>query len=103
LGDPEVEAAAVKIQASFRKHISKQNTDGKEGSNEEGPGTSGASGLADKTTEAQNDANKANGNGEEEEVDIDLKDPEVADAAAKIQAGFKKHMLKKKKSEPNTK
>lgn len=37
------------------------------------------------------------GQAEEEVVDIDLNDPEVADAAAKIQLGFKKHMMKKKK------
>lgn len=45
----------------------------------------GTSGEAPKAAEA------------EEEVNIDLNDPEVAVAAEKIQAGFKKHMMKKKK------
>lgn len=86
LSDPGVEAAAVKIQNSFRRHLSKQNvsvSDKGATSGEDGPEGPGTSEQASKN--------------EEEEVDIDLNDPEVADAAAKIQAGFKKHMMKKKK------
>ena len=33
---------------------------------------------------------------EEEEIDIDLNDPEVADAALKIQAGFRGHQSRQK-------
>lgn len=96
LEDPDVEKAAIKIQASFRKHLSKQNlaksshdlppADVGEETNKESVGeNAGTSGETHK------------GNAEEEEVDIDLNDPEVAVAAEKIQAGFKKHMMKKKK------
>lgn len=71
----------------------------------DGPGTSGQSGpeesLGSQAPKPEAQAGEAQSNEpvkpEEEEVDIDLNDPDVADAAAKIQAGFKKHMLKKKK------
>lgn len=36
------------------------------------------------------------GKNEEEEVDIDLNDPDVANAAVKIQAGFRAHIKAKK-------
>lgn len=60
----------------------------KSDSKSEGPSTSG---------QEAGPSGQATGDQAEEEVDIDLNDPEVADAAVKIQAGFKKHMMKKKK------
>jgi hypothetical protein len=88
LKDPDVEKAAVKIQASFRRHLSKEKNLGEEPKKEaESVGDKeGTSGGAPKGSQE-----------EEEEVDIDLNDPDVAVAAEKIQAGFKKHMMKKKK------
>jgi hypothetical protein len=41
--------------------------------------------------------NSQSSNPPEEEIDIDLNDPAVEAAAAKIQASFKGHMMKKKK------
>lgn len=85
-----MEKAAVKIQASFRGHLSRQKLSQvnleQTSSKTEGPSTS-----------AQRAGPGAQAAGEEEEVDIDLDDPDVAVAAVKIQAGFKKHMMKKKK------
>ena len=39
---------------------------------------------------------------EEEEIDIDLNDPDVAKAAVKIQSSFKNLMSKKKKTQSGT-
>ena len=36
----------------------------------------------------------------EEELDVDLSDPELAVAATKIQASFRGHMTRKNKEEP---
>lgn len=87
-----MEKAAVKIQAGFRGHLSRQKLSQahleQSSSKTEGPSTSG---------QDAGPSGQATGGQEEEEVDIDLNDPDVADAAVKIQAGFKKHMMKKKK------
>lgn len=85
LEDPDVEKAAIKIQASFKRHLSKEKKLGEEPKMSVGD-KEGTSGAAPKGSQE-----------EEEEVDIDLNDPDVAVAAEKIQAGFKKHMMKKKK------
>ncbi|XP_060585652.1 neurofilament medium polypeptide-like isoform X5 [Ruditapes philippinarum] len=69
LNDPEVNAAALKIQAGFKGHKTRQQ-------------------LKESKTE-QKTEEKVDDKKEEEEVDIDLKDPEVEKAALKIQAGFK--------------
>ena len=44
---------------------------------------------------ATENAKKTEGQAQEEEVDIDLKDPEVQDATRKIQMAFKKRQGKK--------
>merc|ERR1712176_1482415 len=75
MDDPEVAAAAAKIQAGYRgmqtrQELRERKVNFGEGLNED-----------KKDTE-----NKQEG---EEEIDIDLEDPDVQDAAVKIQAGFK--------------
>jgi len=92
LEDPEVQQAAVKIQAGFRRHLtSKQGASDTVAADGTAPGgSSDAAGQGE--TSSQQGAPPAE---EEEEVDIDLNDPDVADAAAKIQAGFRRHMKKK--------
>ena len=74
LEDPDVAKAAVKIQAGFRGLQDRQ----KVRSMKEGQGQTAEAGAPEDAP-----------NGQEEEIDIDLEDPEVAKAAEKIQAGFK--------------
>ena len=92
LDDPEVEKAAVKIQAGFSrfKAKKKQNTETKPES------TSLNQNKPETTSLNQNKSSKEE---EEEEVDIDLTDPEVEKAEVKIQAGFSRF----KKSKTNRK
>ena len=78
LEDPDVEAAATKIQASFKGHKARKD-------------------MKDKKLESESQAqldNDDNGK-DEEEIDIDLDDPDVEAAATKIQAGFKGHKARK--------
>ena len=83
LNDPDVEQAATKIQAGFkgmkaRKEVhalKEDNKDIKEGTTEE----------VASTLNESSDRNLV----KEEVIDIDLNDPDVEDAATKIQAGFK--------------
>merc|ERR1712242_84859 len=69
IDDPEVAAAASKIQAGYKGMKTRQEMREKKVNFEEG--------LDKKDSH------------EEQEIDIDLEDPEVQDAAVKIQAGFK--------------
>ncbi|XP_021374264.1 titin-like isoform X3 [Mizuhopecten yessoensis] len=78
LTDPDVEKAAVKIQASFKGLRARKTKNQQEAAPKE----------AEKKTEAQ-----------EEEIDIDLNDPETAQAALKIQAGFRGYKTRKEVKE----
>ncbi|XP_052283963.1 uncharacterized protein LOC127880669 isoform X4 [Dreissena polymorpha] len=73
LTDPEVNAAALKIQAGFRGHQSRQQVK--------------------EMKEARNSATTDRSN--KDDIDIDLDDPETEKAALKIQAGFKGYQTRK--------
>lgn len=87
LNDPEVEKAAVKIQAGFKGFKTRQEIKAKQQSEGEGTETKEAEAGESKTEEAPAEGEEAKTEGEA--VDIDLNDPEVLQAATKIQAGFK--------------
>ncbi|XP_018336816.1 neuromodulin-like isoform X2 [Agrilus planipennis] len=87
LNEEGLEEAATKIQASFRGHLVRKQMDKDE--KQEGKGDS------------------KNSDNTQEEVDIDLTDPDLNDAAMKIQASFRGHMARKEneqqKSQPEGK
>ena len=96
LDDPEVEAAATKIQAGFkghkaRKQVKEMQSDKKGGDDEEKQEDE-----IDKKNEEESEEKK------EDEIDIDLTDPDVEAAATKIQAGFKGHKARKEVSQMKT-
>lgn len=103
LNDPEVQAAATKIQASFRGH--KAREDVKQKKEEEAAALKIQSSFRGHKAREQVKEIKESRSGEsveasptkepekpaEDEVDIDLNDPEVQGAALKIQASFRGH------------
>ncbi|XP_046543958.1 triadin-like isoform X5 [Haliotis rubra] len=83
LNDPDVNRAAVKIQAGFKGHLVRKNMQNYKVDDEPAPET------AVKPVD-------------EEIVDIDLADPEVSKAALMIQAGFRGRMFRKNKKPEKT-
>ncbi|XP_075214006.1 uncharacterized protein LOC142320205 [Lycorma delicatula] len=80
--DKELCAAATKIQASFRGHQSRKQQD--------------MSKPEEKTEdELSKEMEKLDPKQEEEELDIDLTDPDLHKAATKIQASFRGHKVRK--------
>ncbi|CAH1796274.1 unnamed protein product [Owenia fusiformis] len=103
LNDPEVEQAAIKIQAGMRgmqarKKVQEKKEATSETKSDEPAATEEAKPEEAKPEEPKAEEPKAEET-KEEEVDIDLNDPEVADAAAKIQAGFRGHIVRKELKE----
>jgi len=84
LNDPEVANSAAKIQASFKgKQVRKEVAKMKE---EQSQSNSEGNIVKTETEEIEKKA--------DEEIDIDLNDPEVANSAAKIQASFKRKQVR---------
>ena len=98
LQDPEVEKAATKIQAGFKGHKTRKDMASLRGTNQN-ENTSHDVGKKEVTEENTLEAGDKESGGknedQEDQIDIDLNDPEVEKAATKIQAGFKGHKTRK--------
>jgi len=77
--DSDLTHAATKIQASFRGHMARKQVE-KARQEPDAP---------------KEEAKEESKNLAEEELDVDLSDPELAVAATKIQASFRGHMTRK--------
>ena len=105
LDNPEVTDATIKIQAGFRgsqarKNVKSMREDqlaqektGKETAKESS--SNGSDSSSSSESSASSSADNEEVDKEENELDIDLNDPEVVNATTKIQAGFRGHQTRK--------
>merc|ERR1712130_82743 len=90
LTDPDVEAAATKIQAGFKGHKTRKEM--KETNLKKNTELNETPEKGVKDLDAEKDKeDKEKDTVKEDVIDIDLADPDVEAAATKIQAGFKGH------------
>ncbi|XP_069115705.1 neurofilament heavy polypeptide-like [Argopecten irradians] len=101
-GDPQQQDAALKIQTEYRRHSAKKEV---EGMREEDAATTIQAGVRGHQDRQKVDEMKETEERlkSQEEVDINLDDPEVAAAAVKIQAGFKGYKARKEVKETKSK
>ncbi|KAJ8919695.1 hypothetical protein NQ315_006223 [Exocentrus adspersus] len=84
---PELCHAATKIQASFRGHMTRKHE---------------SEAKKQETGSSKEEKKEAGDDGKEEELDIDLTDPDLNKAAVKIQASFRGHMVRKENPDEAT-
>ena len=94
LTDPDVEAAATKIQAGFKGHKTRKEMKERKADVE-----TEKEDTEEKETEKEDTGKKETEKEDTEEIDIDLEDPDVEAAATKIQASFKGHKTRKEMKE----
>ena len=97
LEDPDVEKATTMIQAGYRGMQARKDVKAKRAGGKDAPSESGDGGDSseesesddndDEDEEGEEESSSGDESGSDEEVDIDLEDPDVAAATTKIQGG----------------